>query len=146
VQFDIPSITITPLISRQYFRWLLGLYVLTSLIILFAPLAWFYRLVLLSLLIPTGVVQLRDLSQYRPHQVVEATIKSSGRSKVTLGNGRRVKAKLRTDSVVNPWIILLRFDLEQFWRPATMVLFEDALPREQARRLRVLLNHGHFYQ
>lgn len=142
----IPAITVTPKSSRHELLWLYALHATAFIVTLAAPLLLFYKLPLLLLLILLTIARLRGYDFNPATRVVEATIESSGRSKIILGNGRRVAATLRTDSLMTPWLILLRFNVRHRWQHPSMVLFQDALPKEQKRRLCVLLKHGTFHQ
>ncbi|MES9850269.1 MAG: protein YgfX [Candidatus Thiodiazotropha sp. L084R] len=142
----IPSIVLRPVKSKQLVTWYLFLYVTTLLIILAAPIDVYYKLPLVVTLLMLSYAQLQGYGLNLQIHVVEAQIKSSGHAKILLTDGRRFSAKLRTDSLVTPWMVLLRFDVRHLWRHPLMVLFRDALPEDEMRRLRILLNHGSFHQ
>ena len=146
MQSKIPAITLTPKPSRQLAAWYLVIHVSALLVMLSAPVTPAYKLPLLLLIILFGIVRLRGYDVNREAKVMEANIESSGRSRIVLGNGRRVAATLRRDSLMTPWVVLLRFDVRYSWHHPAMVLFQDAIPEEQMRRLRVLLKHGAFHQ
>jgi hypothetical protein len=56
-----------------------------------------------------------------------------------MGDGRKLLARVRHDTLVTPWLILLRFDLGRGWFHPTLVLTPDTLSEDEMRRLRVLL-------
>ncbi|MCU7917393.1 MAG: hypothetical protein KZQ99_09460 [Candidatus Thiodiazotropha sp. (ex Dulcina madagascariensis)] len=146
MQNKIPAVRLIPAPSRQLLLWHLTTHAAAFLVIVFAPLALPDRLLLLSLLALYALWRLRHRNGVNGGRVIEARITSSGRSRLTLEDGRRLVARIRPDSLITPWLILLRFDLGQGRRRPTLVLFGDALPKEQARRLRILLNYGEFNQ
>ncbi|RLW68353.1 MAG: hypothetical protein B6D71_14090, partial [gamma proteobacterium symbiont of Stewartia floridana] len=90
------------------FIWLHGLYGVTLLAIITAPIGLTVKIVLLIALVLTKLPVYRKLT---PEQVVQAEIKWNGWSKIVLRDGKRQTARLRRDSLVTPWLILLRFDL-----------------------------------
>ncbi|MCG7945909.1 MAG: hypothetical protein N0C84_06130 [Candidatus Thiodiazotropha taylori] len=137
----LPAIHLKPAPSRQMFIWLHGLYGVTLLAIITAPIGLTVKIVLLIALVLTKLPVYRKLT---PEQVVQAEIKWNGWSKIVLRDGKRQTARLRRDSLVTPWLILLRFDLRGRWRHPVMVLFQDALPQAEMRSLRILLKHGSF--
>jgi hypothetical protein len=101
-------------------------------------------MLLLITLLATKLLSTRHLGLLSTDQVVWAEIKSSGRAKIKLDDGRNLRARVRIDSVITPWVILLRFDVKKRWRSPVMVLFMDALPDQEIRHLRILLKHGSF--
>lgn len=142
----IPSITLRPGNSKQLANWYLFLYTLAFLIISLAPIVGYYKFSLVFLLLLLGYARIQGYRLIPQIEVVEAHIKSSGHAKILLTDGQRISAKLRTDSLVTPWLVLLRFDVRNRWRHPLMILFQDALPEDEMRRLRILLNHGSFHQ
>ncbi|MCU7904691.1 MAG: hypothetical protein KZQ76_02345 [Candidatus Thiodiazotropha sp. (ex Epidulcina cf. delphinae)] len=146
MQKKMPAVRLIPVPSRQLLLWHLATHALALSVTVFAPLALPDKLLLLSLLALYAFWRLRCGKGVNSRRVIEARIVSSGRSRLTLGDGRRLVAKIRPDSLVTPWLILLRFDSGQGPRRLTMVLFGDALPNEQVRRLRILLKFGGFNQ
>jgi hypothetical protein len=115
-------------------------------VIVIAPIELIYKSILLILLALLSIVRFRGYGFNQRARVIEAQIKSSGRSKLLLADGRRVTASLRKDCVLTPWLILLRFDVRNRWGHTVMVLFQDALPEEEMRQLRILLKHGSYRQ
>lgn len=137
----LPKIYLKPVPSRKLGIWLHGLYGVTLLAIISAPIGVKVKIVLLIALVLTKLPVYRKLT---PEQVVQAEIKWNGWSKIALRDGKRQTARLRRDSLVTPWLILLRFDQRGRWRHPVMVLFQDALPQSEMRSLRILLKHGSF--
>ena len=54
-------------------------------------------------------------------------------------DGRESGAVLRTDTLVTPWLIQLRFDLPGRRRPVSLLICRDAVSPAEIRRLRTLL-------
>ncbi|MCU7931309.1 MAG: hypothetical protein KZQ90_10945 [Candidatus Thiodiazotropha sp. (ex Codakia rugifera)] len=138
----IQAVTLLPKPSQKLYIWQLTTHTLALLVTLFAPLILLHKLLLLLFLAMYILYSHRQSQRSNRNHILKARIEHDGRSRLTMGDGRRLNAKIRTDSVVTPWLILLRFDLKQGWLSPTMVLFEDALPHEQRRQLRVLLKFG----
>jgi hypothetical protein len=105
-----------------------------------------YKSILLIVLTLLTIARFRGYGFNQRARVIEAQIKSSGRSKLLLADGRRITASLRKDCVLTPWLVLLRFNDRNRWGHRVMVLFQDALPEEDMRQLRVLLKHGNYRQ
>jgi hypothetical protein len=137
----LPAIHLKPGRSRQLVIWHRSLYALTCLAIITAPTGLTVKILLIIALVLTKLPVYRRLS---PQQVEKAVINSNGWSKIVLINGTKHSARLRTDSLATPWLILLRFDVRGRWRHPVMVLFQDALPAAEMRSLRILLKHGAF--
>lgn len=56
-----------------------------------------------------------------------------------MGDGRKLAARIRQDTLITPWLILLRFDLDRGWRQPALLLIPGSLSEDEMRRLRVLL-------
>jgi hypothetical protein len=139
----IPPIVLKPEASRIQRLWYDSLHVLVIAAIASAPLAEFKPLLLIVLLVLI-YARYQGYGVDRHNQVIEAKIKESGYCRIKLANGEWVTANLRQDSVLTPWLILLRFNIRNRWRRPVMVLFQDALPDTELRQLRILLKHGSF--
>ncbi|WP_069014519.1 protein YgfX [Candidatus Thiodiazotropha endoloripes] len=137
----LPTIHLRPAASRQWVIWHRSLYAITLLAIVTAPIGMSVKIVLLIALMLTKLPVYRV---FIPGQVAKAEIRCNGWSKIVLTDGKKQTARLRTDSLVTPWLIILRFDLRGRWRHPVMVLFQDALPAAEMRSLRILLKHGSF--
>jgi hypothetical protein len=137
----LPAIYLNPARSRQLVIWYRCIYVLTFVVVISAPIGLTVKISLLTLVLLT---RLPIYKKFTPQQVVRAKIKSSGWSRIVLIDGMKRSARLRADSLVTPWLILLRFDLRGRWRHPVMVLFQDALPEREMRSLRIFLKYGSF--
>ncbi|MCG7982401.1 MAG: hypothetical protein JAY90_06555 [Candidatus Thiodiazotropha lotti] len=142
MSYRLAAIHIKPGPSRQLMIWHRSLSAMTFLAIITAPID--VALKALLLLILFLLTRLPVSRKFSPEHVARAEIKSNGWSKIVLADGEKYSARLRTDSLVTPWLILLRFNLRGRWRHPVMVLFQDALPAEEMRNLRILLKHGSF--
>ncbi|MCG8487970.1 MAG: hypothetical protein MI756_10925 [Chromatiales bacterium] len=137
----LPAIHIKPGPSRQQVIWHRSLYLMTFLAIISASIGLIVKILLLIVLLLT---KLPVYGKFTPEQVIKAVIKGNGWSKIVLADGTKRTARLRTDSLVTPWLILLRFDVRGRWRHPVMVLFQDTLPPTEMRSLRIFLKHGSF--
>ncbi|PVV14508.1 MAG: hypothetical protein B6D82_05825 [gamma proteobacterium symbiont of Ctena orbiculata] len=72
-------------------------------------------------------------------RILLARIRPDGRSRITMGDGRKLVARIRQDTLVTPWLILLRFDLDRGWRQPALLLIPGSLSEDEMRQLRVLL-------
>jgi hypothetical protein len=61
-------------------------------------------------------------------------------------DGQKQTSRIRQDSLVTPWLIVLRFDLHRGWLPHSLVLTSDSVSEEELRQLRVLLRFGEVKQ
>jgi len=68
--------------------------------------------------------------------VTEVRLEADGSA--FLGEGR-IKASLRPDTLITPWVILLRFDLPVRRRPFGVLICPDAISAAEMCRLRTLL-------
>ncbi|MET0088887.1 MAG: protein YgfX [Candidatus Thiodiazotropha sp.] len=136
---DLPPLSIAPESSRLRTAWWSALYLSSAVAILSAGFSWVTELAILTLLFLSGVLTYRRSQLVSPHRVVRVTLTASGWCRLVMENGRQRKARLRGDSFVSPWVIVLRFDLPQRRGRPGLVVFRDALPGDQLRRLRIIL-------
>ncbi len=141
---ELPSLSIEPTPSRLLAAWWLLLYLCALVSILFTEANWAVRLALLGVLSLSGVIRYRRTVMPRQQQIVRLTLTSSGWCRLVLGSGRQRKARLRGDSFVSPWVIILRFDLLQGRGQSSLVVFRDALSGDRMRRLRIMLGYIRF--
>ncbi len=136
---ELPPLSIEPESSRLLVGWWMLLYLSSGVAILGAGLAWSMTAALMTLLSMSGVMQYRRSLVQPPHRLVRVTLTASGWCRLVMASGRQHKARLRGDSFVSPWVIVLRFDLPQRRGRPSLVVFRDALPGDQVRRLRIML-------
>lgn len=140
----IRAITLQPKPTRILHFWRVAIHLLVFLLILLAPLIAWHKLLLILLLSLHGYLSFRQVRKQSGKQVVTARITPDGRSRLTMGDGRKLLARVRHDTVVTPWVTLLRFDLDRGWFHPTLVLTSDILSEEEMRQLRVLLRFSQF--
>jgi hypothetical protein len=61
-----------------------------------------------------------------------------------MGDGGKQMARIRQDSLITPWLVIVRFDLDRGGLPTSLLLTPDTLSEEQLRQLRVLLRFTQF--
>lgn len=135
----IQAITLCPKPSRKLYIWLMAIHLLALTVTLFAPLVLWHKLVLLLCLALYGYLSYRQARRRSGKRILAARIAPGGRSRITMGDGRKLLARVRRDSLITPWLILLRFDLGRGWSHPSLVLTADCLSEEEMRQLRVLL-------
>jgi hypothetical protein len=145
VSGTIQSITLQPKPSRQLHAWRLTIHLLAFLTTLSAPLVLWHKLLLLLTLALYGYFSFRQGRRGSGGQIIKVTVTPYGRARMVMGGGQRVMARIRRDSLVTPWLIVLRFDLDRAWLPHSLVLTSDSLGEEQLRELRVLLRFGELF-
>ncbi|MET0026244.1 MAG: protein YgfX [Candidatus Thiodiazotropha sp.] len=136
---NLPPLSIAPEFSRLQAGWWSALYLGSAVAIFSAGFSRLTELAILALLLFSGVFSYRRSKMVSPHRVVRVTLTASGWCRLVMENGRQRKARLRGDSFVSPWVIVLRFDLPQRRGRPGLVVFRDALPGDQLRRLRIIL-------
>jgi hypothetical protein len=123
--------------------WLLSLIQsLTLVVVIIANLPLAVRfLLMLTLLLQVISSQwlLRGLTRDR---IIRLQIDHEHISRLTLLDGREVKTRLHGDSLITPWLILLRFEGERYQRHHRLLLGRDSLSEQELRRLRIMLRFG----
>jgi hypothetical protein len=135
----LPSIRLLPQVSKQLLRLLVLLHLMAAAVILSMPLLLGLRIVLLLTLLLHAIRLHRRFYPFSAGHIAGALIEDDGYALVRWGSGRESKARLRADSLVTPWIIVLRFDLSDRRLPATLLVCRDAVTQTEFRLLRVLL-------
>jgi hypothetical protein len=146
VSGTIQSITLQPKPSRQLHVWRLTIHLLACLTTLFAPLILWHKLMLLLALGLYSYVSFRRLGRGSGRQIMKITVTPFGRARMVMKGGQKLRARIRQDSFVTPWMIVLRFDLDRGWLPQSLVLTSDTISDEQLRQLRVLLRFSDCYK
>ncbi|MBP9032336.1 MAG: hypothetical protein KBG29_00495 [Pseudomonadales bacterium] len=95
-----------------------------------------------AVMVPLSVLVLASLArQWRAHAALAARggtqLEFRGEAWWVHADGLEQQVQLRADSVVLPFMIVLR--LQQAGRVRSLVVLADSLPRGQLRRLRVML-------
>ena len=140
---EIPGITLRPRTSRRLALYLFLMHLLAFTILIATPFPFAVRLCVFSALLLHATASYRHLTGAGSGEIAEVHLESDGRARLTLRNGRQCEAILRSDSLVTPWLLILRFELRNENRNKNLVLVNDALPVEANRRLRVLLRFVH---
>jgi hypothetical protein len=115
------------------------IHLLALLTTLFAPVGLWFKIVLLMALALYSYYTLGPGSGKGGRQIVKVTITPYGRARLITGDGRKQTARIRQDSLVTPWLVIVRFDLERGWLPVSLLLTPDTVGDERLRQLRVLL-------
>ncbi|MEW8027620.1 MAG: protein YgfX [Candidatus Thiodiazotropha sp.] len=142
----IQSITLQPKPSQRLHAWRVAMHLLALLTTLLAPVILWHKLLLLSALALYGYVSFRRGKRDSGSQILMAKITPHGRARVVMGDGRKLTARIRQDSLVTPWLVVLRFDLELGLLPPSLVLTPETISEEQLRQLRVLLRFSEVRQ
>ncbi|MET0063811.1 MAG: protein YgfX [Candidatus Thiodiazotropha endolucinida] len=142
----IQSITLQPKPSRLLQAWRVAIHLLALLTTLFAPMMLWPKVSLLTALALYGYFSFRQGGKGGDGQIGKVTITPYGRARIVMQDGRNLRARIRRDSLVIPWLVVLRFDLDKGWPPCSLVLAPDAVSEEQMRQLRVLLRFGEIRQ
>jgi hypothetical protein len=132
----------SPRPSRQLTLILRGLQLITAVVLVLAPIHLALKLLLLSGLLLQGVVSYQRLHGRSPHLPQQVLIDGEYRVRLVYADGRIAQTRLRTDSVISPVMLLLRFEGEGWWRQTSLLLGPDSLSADEQRRLRVLLRFG----
>jgi hypothetical protein len=135
-------ITFQPQASRQLRLLLLCLQGLTFIVLILAPLTLLWRVVLILSVLVLSVLAQRRFDTTSGRRITQVRIDDQHSARLCYADGRRLETRLRQDSLVIPWLIVLRFDGESVLRRQTLLLGWDSLADEEMRRLRILLRFG----
>ncbi|MES9992669.1 MAG: protein YgfX [Candidatus Thiodiazotropha sp.] len=135
----IQALTLQPKPSRRLHTWLVAIHLLASLAVFFTPMLVWHKAILLLIVALYGFLSVRQHRKGSGNKIIAARIRPDGRSRITMGDGQKLIARIRHDTLVTPWLVLLRFDLSGGWRHPTLLLTSDSLSQEEMRQLRVLL-------
>ncbi|MBT2970798.1 MAG: hypothetical protein KME56_14650 [Candidatus Thiodiazotropha sp. (ex Ctena orbiculata)] len=136
---NIQTVTLQPKPSRKLHAWLVAIHLLALLVILLAPMLPWHRAMLLLILTLQSYLSYRQTRKGSGSRILLARIRPDGRSRITMGDGRKLVARIRQDTLVTPWLILLRFDLDRGWSQPALLLIPGSLSEDEMRQLRVLL-------
>jgi hypothetical protein len=82
------------------------------------------------------------LSGKFPRSVTWVRIDAEHGARLMFADGSQLQTRVRGDSLITPWLILLRFDGGRLLQRPSLLLGRDSLAPYQMRRLRVLLRYG----
>jgi hypothetical protein len=123
-------------------RILFGLQCLTLVVLIMAPIPSEVRFQLLILLLLLSLRAKRQSGASPSHRITEVRIDDTYAARLVFADGRLLQTSLRGDSLISNNWILLRFEGERFFSRPSLLLDRDALPADEMRRLRVMLNAG----
>lgn len=128
--------------SKHYLIMQLTVMILSILIVIFLPIAWSERfLLLIAATLYPGYIIWRDGLLRSPQSIIQIRWNADGTWMVRT-NSKMMEAKLRSDSTSTRWLTLLRFEApKEAWR-ASCVVFHDSLPADRYKQLRALLLMG----
>jgi len=135
----LPGIRLRPAVSRRLGIFLALLHMLAATTLLLAPVSTRIKLLLLLLLLIHGLWSRRYFLTLHANSIVQAQLDGDGNVLLLWGDGRECKARLRADTLLTPWVIVLRFNLVRHRFPVSLLLCPDAISQGENRRLRTLL-------
>jgi len=135
----LPGIRLRPAISHRLGVVLTLLHVVAAIAILVAPVSSILKLLLLLLLLIHAFWNYHSFFKLHANSIVQVQLEGDDSALLLWGDGRESKAMLRADTLLTPWVIVLRFDLLQRRLPVNLLLCSDAIPRAENCRLRTLL-------
>ena len=136
---SIPGITIRPALSRQLAAYMAVMHLLSLVVLVAAPLPMPARLGLLGALALHAAHSYRLVTGTYAGDIIQAHIESDARVRISTRDGRELEAQLQPDTLVTPWLMIVRLRIGKGFRNKSLVLGNDVLTGEERRRLRVLL-------
>jgi hypothetical protein len=121
---------------------LLGLQGVTLAVLILAPIPMGAKLPLLGALLAQCLLSHHRLQGSLRHRITQVRIDHEHATRLVFADGRTLRTRLRGDSLITPWLILLRFEGERLLRRPTLLLGRDSLSADEMRRLRILLRCG----
>ncbi|MCU7845830.1 MAG: hypothetical protein KZQ93_18515 [Candidatus Thiodiazotropha sp. (ex Monitilora ramsayi)] len=144
---NLPAMTIRPGQSRHQLLFLVGTHLSAIAALIIAPLDPIPQFLLQSLvLLHAGYCQRRYYSSDYGKRISIARIQSDGSVELTLESGDKKRGKISRETVMTPWLLILRFTIRHQFRPEILLLWTDTLPPDELRRLRVLLRFSRIDQ
>ena len=138
----LPPIAFNPRPSRQLAIVLRSLQCLTLGVLIAAPVNLGVKILLLAMLVLQVVLSHRRLFGNSPRRVAWVRIDAEQGARLIFTDGRKLETRLRNDSLITPWLILLRFEGERLLHRPSLLLGRDSLAAAELRRLRILLRFG----
>lgn len=136
----LPAVLIRPEVSRYQRRFLITLHLLVLIGLALAPLDTVPRLTLFLVLSAHAVYSYWRYYSANSERVVELKLESDGEVVLKLEKGQTKRGRISDESVVTPWLIILRIEIQpRRFRKASLLLWPDMLPADKLRQLRVLL-------
>lgn len=138
----LPPIAFKPRPSRELAMLLLCLQGLTLAVLISAPIPTGGRLLLVAALLAQSLFSHYRLHGWSRHRITQVRIDDEHAARLRFADGRLIQTRVRGDSVITPWLILLRFGGEAGLRRSSLLLGRDSLAADEMRRLRILLRFG----
>ena len=142
----IQPITLQPKSSQHLHSWRVVIHLLALLTTLLAPLDTGLKLLLLLVLALHGYFSFQQGRMGSGRTIRKVTIAPGGRVRLIMDDGRKQMARIRKDTLVSSWLVVMRFDLDRGWLPLSLVLTSETISEEQMRQLRVLLRFSEIRQ
>jgi hypothetical protein len=131
---------IRPGVSRYQRHFLTALHLLVLFGLLLTPLEILPRLILLTLLSLHGAFIYWRYYSTNSERVVELKLEADGEVRLTLESGQIKQGRISDESLVTPWLIILRIEIPpRRFRKESLLLWPDMLSADERRQLRVLL-------
>lgn len=113
----------------------------------FLPLLALLKIALILLVLLLSVYKLlRDVLLALPNSFQQLSINNKNEVILTQKNGKCFTCKVLPDSVVFPYVTILRLKLDDCFWPRSLILLEDHLNADELRHWRVWLKWGISWQ
>ncbi len=142
MQRPLQPIVIQPRRSRELLRVLASLQILTLILLLASSLDAAPMALLAILWLIHALYTHWRINALAGGRILRLRLDQAGEAQLQFADGRRLRSRLRDDSLITPWWMLLRFEGDGFWRHPSLLLGRDSLDPQEARRLRLLLRFG----
>jgi len=142
MQRPLNPLVIHPRPSRQLLWLLGGLQVSTLIALLASPLAAAPMALLVGVWLMLACFTQWRVHGYARRRILRLRLDQAGEARLLSADGREWRDRLRGDTLITPWLILLRFEGAGTWRRPGLLLGPGSLSEEETRRLRLLLRFG----
>lgn len=126
--------------SRKLAFWIIAIYVGLIIACLSLPLSWH---VSLSVILFSGVRSLygffKNVWRNHPRAIVAISQLDDDNWELVTRKGERLTGQIKGDSFISPLMLSLHFKVTERWFRVHVVIFNDAVPKKEFRRLRVYL-------
>lgn len=143
MESGLAPLNLTPRPCIRFKRVLTGAQLFSFGIILSSPAPLPVKLLLLLGIFLQRMVSHRKWGEISPHRPKLVRIDSTHEVRLVYADGREMFTRLRGDSVVTSWLILLKFEcVDRRLSCPSLLLGPDSLNADEARQLRILLRFG----
>ena len=125
--------------SRQYLILLISFLILSLWVAVMLPVSLWIRFAVAGLAAGYGAILLWQAGLLRAKTSIVSMRRLENGNWFLSTRSLQYEAEIRGDSTVTNQVSVLRFQPLQRWRPVSCVIFRDALPPEDYRRLVVVL-------